>query len=652
MLKNVSSKFSILIILLLSTALTIGNTTDVDSLKSLLNSTNDQLTIALINLELAKIYEQIDLNISKQYANEAVKYTGNDSLSAESYNQLGRNYFFRSQIDSALNFFIKARELFSKLDDQKRMAIIDISLGAIYLRQADYNKTIRTLTRSASYFENINDSVNAAKCYSNIASAMAELENYPKAIEFSEKALEIFESRELAYFQLITLPNLAAQYFKYGDTIKAIQYNLQAEILAKKMNNKRSLSIIYNNLGSIYLDDDPEKAKSYLEKTIKLKSELNLIAGIEVTQGNLGYIHLQEKNYAKAIFYYTEVAKQVKGKQLVFAYDQLVLGYKGLGDFKRAIAFSDKARALNDSILNSDNRKEFNEIQARYETEKAKRENSELVSKNLKIDLARSRNRNLLIILSVILVILLVVGYVHRTSSKRKHLLVQKGLKIKNQEFEQVLKNQELNGIDAIIDAQEKERSRIANDLHDNLGSKIATMKLYIEDVQNVCADEESEINSQFERLKMLADDSYREVRKIAHNKNTSALINKGLILATQSIARQISETSQLHIGVNNVDVNDYINNTIEIQVFRIIQELLTNIIKHADATEVNIQFSKENQIMIVMVEDNGKGFNVEETNPGYGLSNIQQRIEKLNGQIIIDSTLGNGTTIILNIPI
>lgn len=632
--------------------LTYSNTAEVDSLKSLLKSTNDQLVIAKTNLQLAKLYERIDLNIGKEYANEALKYMSNDSLLAESYNQLGRNYFFRSQLDSAAYFFNEARKLLNKLDDKKRVATIDISLGAIYLRQGDYNKTIKTLTQSATYFEKANDLLNAAKCYSNIASAMAELENYPKAIEFSEKALEIFNSRGLTQFQLITLPNLAAQYFKYGDTIKAIKYNLQAEILALKLNNKRSLSIIYNNLGSIYLDDDSKKAKEYLEKTIKLKSELNLIAGIEVTQGNLGYIHLQEKNYAKAIFYYMEVARRVKGKQLVFAYDQLALGYKGMGDINQAIVFSDKARTLNDSILSADNHKEFSEIQTRYETEKTKRENSELISKNLKINLARSRNQNLLIILSIVLFILLVLGYIYRTNSKRKQLLAQQKLKIKNQEFEQVLKNQELNGIDAIIDAQEKERSRMANDLHDNLGSKIATIKLYIEDLKSVCADEGSEMYSQFERLKLLADDSYKEVRKIAHNKNTSALINKGLILATQSIARQISEASQLHIEVNNVDVNDYIDNTIEIQVFRIIQELLTNVIKHANATEVNIQFSKENQIMIVMVEDNGKGFNIDDTNPGYGLTNIQQRIEKLNGQIVIDSAIDNGTTIILNIPI
>jgi signal transduction histidine kinase len=142
------------------------------------------------------------------------------------------------------------------------------------------------------------------------------------------------------------------------------------------------------------------------------------------------------------------------------------------------------------------------------------------------------------------------------------------------------------------------------------------------------------------------------EVRTIAHHKNSHVQISKGLILATKAVANQISETSKLHIDVINVDVYHYINNTIEIQVFRVIQELLTNVIKQANASEVNIQFSKDENMLVVMVEDNGRGFDINETVLGYGLSNIEKRVEKINGNINIDSSLGNGTTIILNIPL
>lgn len=236
-------------------------------------------------------------------------------------------------------------------------------------------------------------------------------------------------------------------------------------------------------------------------------------------------------------------------------------------------------------------------------------------------------------------------------SSKRKRKVAEQELKIKNQELIEQLKTQELNGIDAIIDAQEKEQSRIADDLHDNLGSKIATLKLYIQEINSEKNDSPEKENL-LNKLTILADETYKEVRKIAHDKNTGALINKGLIPSIKTIANEISISEKLQIEVNNINVNKRIKNNIEIQVFRVVQELLTNIIKHADASEVTIQFSEDENILNVMVEDNGKGFNANEIVYGMGLTNIEKRLDKIDGNIVIDSSPGNGTTIILNIPL
>lgn len=623
----------------------------VDSLIARLNTSNNEFDIAKTNLQLAKLYEQIDLEKGKVFAYQ-VFLNNNDSLVAEASNQLGRFHFFTAQLDSAEFYFQKAKQILTVLNDEKRIAIINISLGAVQLRLGEYVKTIKTLTESATYFEETGDKLNAAKCYSNISSALAELDNYPQAIEYNEKALQIFKEQNLAQFQLITLPNLAAQQFKNGDTIHAINNNLEAEKLALEMNNKRSLSIIYNNLGSIYLDSDPEKATNYLTKTIQLKNELNLKAGIEVAQGNLGYLHLKKKEYNKAIEYYKLVAEQVNGKQLVFAYQQLTNCYKNLNKLDQAFIYSEKSRILNDSILNIENQTVFNEIQTKYETEKKEKEILELKSENLAVDVKRIQNKNLLLgTLGILAFTILLVIFLLK-NSKKKQLLIQQNSKIKEQEFIQQLKSQELNGIDAIIDAQEKERTRIADDLHDNLGSKIATLKLYIDEIgaqENAAPEEKMKLNS---KLKSLADDTYKEVRKIAHNKNFGALINKGIIPSIKEIANQISLTNKLKIEVININVNEYLKNSIEIQIFRIIQELLTNIIKHAEATEVVVQFSQDEKLLNVMVEDNGKGFDLSKTAYGYGLTNIEKRLERIEGSFNIDSSFGNGTTIILTIPL
>lgn len=631
----------------LLTFASFGQNVQIDSLIAVTENSKDAYEIAKANLSLAKIHERIDLKKGKAYALIAYTYKQNDSLLAETNNQLGRFMFYASNLDSAAYFFQRTKDILKNLKDEKRLAIVNINLGAVQLRQGNYNKTIETLTESASFFEEENDSLNAAKCYSNIASALAELELYSKAIEYSEKALLVFENMNQTQFKLITLPNLATQYYKNGDTLKAIDYNAKAEQLAISLGNKGSLSIIYNNLGYLYLNRDTKKAKDYLQKTIQLKAELNLRSGIEIAQSNLGYAYLKEKDYLQAISYFDQAQKGINGKQLVFVYNNLSKAYKGLGNTNKALEYSEKSYRLNDSILNSENQKNLLEVQTKYESEKKEKEILQLKTENLEVNNKRKQNRNLLFTALAALLLTLYIIYSIQKNAKRNRIILEQDLKIKEQDFNQLLKSQELEGIDAIIDAQEQERSKMAADLHDNLGSKVATLKLYLDSYED-----QDEFSTYYKKLKDLMSDTYDQIRSISKNKNFGAKINKGLIRSTVAIARQISDTKKVEIQVQNIDVNMRIENTLEIQIFRIIQELITNIIKHSQAKEATIQFSQNEGVLTIMVEDNGKGFELNNTSNGIGLINIEKRMERINGELIIDSSIGSGTTVILNIPL
>ena len=205
---NLKKLISILFIL--NFTLVFSQNSKVDILIVLANTSTNQFEIAKINLQLAKLYEQIDVEKGKEFAKKALLYIGNDSLLAETNYQLNRFMFFTAQLDSAEYFFLQSLEIFKRVDDKDRAASINIGIGAIQLRQGEYNNTIKTLTESAAYFEETGDKLNAAKCYSNISSTLTELENYQKAIEYNEKALQIFNEQNLVQFQIITLPNLAA----------------------------------------------------------------------------------------------------------------------------------------------------------------------------------------------------------------------------------------------------------------------------------------------------------------------------------------------------------------------------------------------------------------------------------------------------------
>ena len=630
---------------LLATSIAFGQQ-QIDSLKTLLENTPDAFEKAKLNLTLASLHERVDLNKGKSYAYDAFKYKANDSLLAETNNQLGRFHFFTAQLDSASYYFDAAKTILKNNNDEQRAAIINISLGAIQLRQGNYENTIKILTESASFFEDTNDELNAAKCYSNISSAFAELDNYDKAIEYSEKALAIFDKNKMIQFQLITLPNLATQYFKKGDTLRAISHYNTAEAVAKSVNDKRSLSMTYNNLGNIYLESDIEKSEAYLKDALQLKTELNLNSGIEITKSNLGYIYLKKRDYNKAAAFLEEAKPFVKGKQLSTLYTNLSKSYKGLNNYPKALEYSELAKQLNDSLLSVENQNTILDIQTKYETEKKEKEILQLQTDNLEVDFKRKQNRNLLFGALAALLVAIFALYMLMKNAKRKRIIMEQNLTIQEQSFNQLLKSQELEGIDAIIDAQEQERTKMAADLHDNLGSKVATLKLYLESY-----DEKEAFSNFYDKLKSLMSDTYTEIRNISKNKNFGAKIDKGLIPSTKSIAKQISDTKKIDIKVINVDVKNRIENTLEIQIFRIIQELLTNIIKHSGATEAIVQFSEDDNSLNIIVEDNGKGFDIKKQRSGMGLINIEKRAEKINAELVIDSSEGNGTTVILNIP-
>ena len=204
-----------------------------------------------------------------------------------------------------------------------------------------------------------------------------------------------------------------------------------------------------------------------------------------------------------------------------------------------------------------------------------------------------------------------------------------------------------------MVDGQEKERKRIAEDLHDNLGSVLATLKLHFENLK--INREKKKINQEtlFNKTENLIDEAYLKVRRIAHAKNAGVIANQGLLLAVQMMAEKISSADKIQIEVVHFGLNKRLENTLELTLFRIIQELITNIIKHADAKNATINISLYDKNLNIIIEDNGKGFDIEKVNlkNGMGISSIKTRIEHLKGTFEIDTTLGKGSSVILNIP-
>lgn len=330
-----------------------------------------------------------------------------------------------------------------------------------------------------------------------------------------------------------------------------------------------------------------------------------------------------------------------------FVYNSYVADiFYGLGE--KDSAFIAMKKAMNSSYLyNAENQnKLISSLEVKNKT--AEKERQILVSEQ-----KRKQNRNLLIGSILIIILGGTIGSSMVTNSRRKRLLAIQEKELETQKNLTLLKEQEISTINAMVEGQEKERKRVAEDLHDNLGSVIATLKLHFDNLRINREKKKVDQEFLFEKTENLIDEAYKKVRSIAHAKNAGVIANNGLLVAVKLMAEKISSANSVQIDVIDYGLEKPIENSLEISVFRIIQELTTNIIKHANADHATINITQDEDEITILIEDNGVGLNTStiDLKKGMGLHSIQTRVEHLEGNFTIDSTPTKGTTIIIHIP-
>ncbi len=297
-------------------------------------------------------------------------------------------------------------------------------------------------------------------------------------------------------------------------------------------------------------------------------------------------------------------------------------------------------------VLLSKNKKLFDELEAKYQTEKKEKENLALQA-NIKKE--QQQKRYLLLGTAAVLFFGGLIAVLIQKNTAKKQKLAEQERLLEQQKVETLLKEQELVSIDAMIAGQEKERQRVANELHDDLGSLMATVKLHFD---NVKVDKK---DPALRNAQKLLEEAYQKIRGIAHSKNSGVMANQGLLPAVQKMANTISGTNAIKVTVEDYGMEERMENSLELAIFRMIQELVANIIKHAQASKASIQFTQHEDNLNIIVEDNGIGF---ETKPvgtfksGMGLTNIEKRVEFLEGSFTVDSVPGKGTSILIDIPV
>ncbi|MUV03032.1 hypothetical protein GN157_04855 [Flavobacterium rakeshii] len=562
-----------------------------------------------------------DINENRlELATQKLKLLEKDTTGLENrawYHLLKAKIYDYKYIDSlALQNYMSARDLYNKagLIDQA----IQINLNIAYLiksqKNSDKLNPEKYLNEYLDYARKSNDSLKLAKAYIEIASTKISYEESEESYEYFQKAKQI----------------------------------------NKKLGNKELDSQINNNLAALYNDflNKPDSALFYLKKDlIYLKSKPNNNYDICTNYINQAASYYYLGNYTTSI-QLLKSADSIPINEYPIGIKSVInkilsLNYAEKNDYKKAYEAYIEYKSFEDSISAQEQSLTISEMETKYQTREKELQN-EVLTNEVKT------GKILVYIFIGLLIASLVIGFlIIKNARRRVHISKQEKL-IEQQKLEKALKEFELNSIDLMLEGQEKERERIANDLHDNLGSMLATLKMNFEHLRmrkNEIREEEDKL---YDRTDQLIEDAYQKVRTIAHAKNAGVFANEGLIPAIRKMAGKISIPGKLTIEVLAVGFNKRLENKIEIAIFRMVQELSTNIIKHSKATEASIQLTNHDDNINIIIEDNGVGFKstTAPSSDGMGLNTITKKVEQLGGTFTIDSTPGKGTTIIIDLPI
>lgn len=203
----------------------------------------------------------------------------------------------------------------------------------------------------------------------------------------------------------------------------------------------------------------------------------------------------------------------------------------------------------------------------------------------------------------------------------------------------------------SFIEGEEKERQRLSRELHDGIGQYLVSVKMQLE---SLLYQDEKDLKEHLSRIRTDFDKIVEEIRRISNNLMPSVLEAFGIVFAIRNLCVETSDHTGLKISLDFKGDFESLNKTIKTYIFRIAQEALNNIVKHAGARQVELVLIRQREEVLFTIRDDGKGFNLQEikSGSGHGMNNMRERVNLLNGSIEIDSQVNAGTQITINIPL
>lgn len=545
---------------------------------------------------------------------------------------------YKLEYQEAIKNVSNALQLYQKINYAAGIALSYNSLGEIFLHLHDYSQAMDYFLRALKIYEETNDKLGLRNIFNALGMFYNEEEDHEMAKKYLFKALAFSEEVGDDYESAHILINLGNLYSHFKNIVTAIDFYKKAFEYSKKANDKIGIAHFFDLIARLYsTDKNPAENLKFNLLALRLFEEEGHNYGIYSVRAHIGhaYIHLRKYSEAKKYLFKAlataDTLRMSNDVKVINGYLQEL--YTNTGNYKKALECSDIRESIKDSLFNLNNTREITRKEMNYEFErktalaKAEKERERQEFKNQKARLT--------LIIYLIVSLLLTGGslglYIYARIKKTRVLAEQQKL------------------LQATIETQEQERKRIAKDLHDGVGQSLVILKTTLADIEKVVDANNSRLfDAGTKRLNEVID----EVRNVSHQMMPMVLTQFGL---TEALCDLLNDNKlPFSCKFEATPLKERLSSNIEINLYRIIQELINNITKHSQATKVEVQlYTIENQLMIT-VEDNGRGFNINEASSkkGMGISNIKSRLQSINGEIVFEKSHNSGTLVIIKVPV
>ncbi len=572
----------------------------------------------------------------------------NTEMQLEATKYMGIAQHLQARYDSAVYWYNKGLELSKELNDSTNLAKCYLNIATSYNKKGLYEQAVENALLSLKIFEKTGDINGQARVQNMIGIFYFNRNNYEMALEYFKKYQKLAVAANDSGEIVSALNNSASALHRLNLPTEERQLLLKSIAIQEAQGQYIRIGSAYENLGTLYLDSDSLKqATIFFDKARQIYQINKNIYNLARSNLQVARVKKKQKKYNKAIAAIQQTLKYCdKGGYLKLkeeAFYQMALVYKEQSDYKNAYSTFVDYVATKDSVLNEENQNSINQLMIEFETEKKERQIAEQELEITQKTLESKHKSTAIIFLSGTLVILLLVIFIvySRIRIKQERRLNQERMQMQQLQMK------------VVLESQESERKRFARDLHDDFGQLITAVKMMLTQMHTSTNQQErSEIALKSNEV---LDSMHSQLREIAHNLMPEQLMEEGLEAALRDYARRISKNTDIQIEVNTFGLDKTLNQAVEINLYRIIQEWINNVIKYSGAKNLSLQLTGFDNEINLLIEDNGKGFNKEKLlkSSGWGWKNIQSRLEAINGKLEIDSREGfPGTSFILDFPV